>query len=115
MNWKEWRAAATAVALALIIAAVGASALARISSHQNELDAHSALYNCQQIELIKTRIRAAVEQSITSMPKIQYYKTHPRELATALANANATLKDFEAFDCYQLPAVKDAGISSPRD
>lgn len=114
LSWTEWRSAALAALAALSIAAGGAYGLVNVRQHQDSLNARSSLFNCQQIELIKVRIRTAVQQSITELPNTEYYKTHPKELATALANANATLKDFEAFDCYNLPAVKEAGIDKPR-
>lgn len=113
MNWREWRAAALAVALALAIATGGAFALVNVRGHQDQLSARSSLHNCQQIELIKSRIRTAIKQSLTELPKLSYYKTHPQELATALANTNATLKDFSVFDCYNLAEVRNAGIQRP--
>lgn len=113
LSWSEWRSASVATAVALVIAASGAYGLVNVRKHQDLISARSTLYNCEQVELIKTRIRTAVQQSINDLPTTEYYKTHPKELITALANANATLKDFEAFDCYKLPVVKDAKIDKP--
>lgn len=113
LSWTEWRSAAIATITALSIAAAGAFGLVNVRKHQDIQNARSSLYNCKQIELIKDRIRTAVKQSIVDLPTTEYYMNHSKELATALANANATLKSFAPFNCYELPAVKDVGIDKP--
>jgi hypothetical protein len=83
--------------------------------HSRRVDnARTALQNCQQIELIKTQIRASVTASQQRLPTIAYYRTHPRELRQALKDSRASITRFHAVDCYQLPAVRAAGLHHPR-
>lgn len=88
MTFREWRAYITAAVVCAVIVVSSAYVLA----HQRQ-QSNQAI--CHQIDLIKARIRTSVQASVVDLPKLEYYQTHPKELATALANAHATLVTFK--------------------
>lgn len=81
----------------------------RLSLTMNEAG-RSVLANCQQIEAVKEQLRAVLKQSLDRLPTIAYYKNRPDELADAVAQTEQSILRFWPRDCYQLPAVKAAGI-----
>lgn len=93
MNRREWRNVIVTLAVTAIIVISGAYALANVRTSRDKAI-------CHQIELIKSRIRDSIGTNLRTLPTIEYYQTHPKELTTALNDAKATLRAF-APGCAQ--------------
>src|SRR5438270_8550238 len=64
----------------------------------------STRHNCQQLELVKSRIRLVIKQSLATAgkpgaPGYQYYLSHPVELVQARAGLRQELVQFAANPC----------------
>lgn len=75
--------------------------------------AETIAFNCTQNENVKAQITESVQASVARLPQIAYYKTHPNELKVALEDAKKSIMRFAPIDCYELPAVKKAGVTPP--
>lgn len=107
-----------ALPLAVALAAFAVAGLVAMTivfandeAQRRQNQGRSALTNCQQVELVKSEIRKTLRASLAQLPRISYYKTHPEELEFAIKNGEETLARFAARDCYQLPVVKDSGLT----
>jgi ribosomal protein L18 len=56
-------------------------------------------HNCQQIEDLKTQVRISIDNSSRRLPKIAYYRQHPKELKEALKENNSLVQRFAATTC----------------
>lgn len=93
---------------------VGGAAIALRSGRNGALSSgKSVLANCQQIEVVKTELRATLTESLARTPSIAYYRTHPAELAATLAVTRKAIARFGPIDCYSLAAVRNAGLRPP--
>lgn len=54
---------------------------------------------CQQIEILKGALRLTLTRSLTTLPTLEYYQSHPGELKIALARTHEALDTFKEHDC----------------
>jgi hypothetical protein len=113
MTRSEWWHIGLWATAAIVVLVGGALALAYVRNEQDLAAARTAVYNCQQIEEIKASLRVTLQRSLDTLPTLEYYETHPAELAVAVASSKAALRKFAAQDCYALPLAQAVGLEDP--
>lgn len=96
------------VVLCALVFILSVSYSAGRSANDRKLsEARSAYQNCQQIELVKGELRGSIERGMERLPNLDYYKTHPDELAQAQKDSSEALGRFHEKDCAELPVTSE--------
>jgi len=103
------------VVMVLSVVLLGGSLLVYVGSVQGarERNARTALSNCEQIEELKGQARGLLADGLKRLPEEPEYEGRPEALAQAIKRTENAIARFAEDDCYQLPVVKNAGLTRP--
>lgn len=99
-RWNVLAIAATiAIAASFLLAAQNTAGRISENNRLRAFQVAADVRACRRINKLDVTIQKQLQVSLTTTPKLTYYKNHPQELQSVLANLRSEIEAFKPQPC----------------